>query len=58
MYSDAPPRRQPPAETGPDEFLREVHDRRGRRPGARPDGWIHSVPPEGEPAAAADAAVS
>ena len=57
MYSDAPPRRQPPADTGPDEFLREVHDRRGRRPGARPDGWIHSVP-EGEPAAAADAAVS
>ena len=47
MYSDRPRRQQPPADTGPGEFLREVHDRRGRRPGARPDGWIHSVP-EGE----------
>ena len=46
---DAPRRPARPADTGP-EFLPGLHDLRGRRPGARPDGWIHSVA-EGEPAA-------
>jgi hypothetical protein len=41
MHSDVP-RRQRQGDAGP-EFLREVHDRRRQRPGARPDGWIHSV---------------
>jgi hypothetical protein len=53
MHSDVP-RRQQPGDTGGPDFLPEVHDRRRRRPGARPDGWIHSVPdvPGGEAPAA------
>ncbi|KAF8270086.1 hypothetical protein EI94DRAFT_861058 [Lactarius quietus] len=56
-YTDAP-RRPRAADTGP-EFLPGVHGLRRQRPGARPDGWIHSVAdgapagePAGEPAAA------